>query len=263
MHEQPFLACSDRSVSSGRSGGRRRCRRRVALPGRAAPGPGRPAPPAPAGAARAPRPGARRATRRSRPASGVPLERREQPPHRVHADLDRTLRPQPLDHLEVRRPRTVRVSSRWPGWTKPAIVASTSAFDSASDSTTCAQACALTAAEGRAARQRTWWRLPDAVSSGPVRRRSRTRRRGRARPAAPGSAQRSSWSTSRPSIFAVPSSSPRRSWKSASVVADRREEAGPGQLVLAARLGRAAARAARPRRAAVRPLRASAASRSG
>ena len=50
-------------------------------------------------------------------------------------------------------------------------------------------------------------------------------------------AQRSSWSTSRPSIFAVPSSSPCSSWRSAAPTADRGEEPRPRQLVLAARLG--------------------------
>ena len=136
------------------------------------------------------------------------LQRGEQAPDHVHRRSGWSARPRP-----ARSPRsTVRAygasSSRCEGCAKPAIVASTSALDSASDSTTCAHACALTAAEGRAARQRTWCRLPDAVSS---RASSAASAASSTTPcAASGSrnAQRSSWSTSRPSIFAVPSSRP-------------------------------------------------------
>lgn len=46
-------------------------------------------------------------------------------------------------------------SSRCEGCANPAIVASTSALDSESDSVSWAHACALTACDGRAARQRT------------------------------------------------------------------------------------------------------------
>ncbi len=110
-------------------------------------------------------------------------------------------------------------NSRCDDCANPAIVASTSALDSASDSTTPAHACALTASDGREARHRTWWRLPDAVSS-----------RASSAPMAASSAapceasgdrnaQRSSWSTSSPSIRAVPSSSPDSNWKSVSEAA--------------------------------------------
>ncbi len=99
------------------------------------------------------------------------------------------------------------------------MVASTSALDSASDSTTAAHAAAFTSADGRAARQRTSCRLPDAVSSLA---RSAAITAASTAPSAVSvsrNVQRSSWSTSSPSIFAEPSSSPWRSWRSAGVVA--------------------------------------------
>ncbi len=107
-------------------------------------------------------------------------------------------------------------SPRCDGCEKPPMVASTSALESASDSTTAAHACALTVSDGRAARHRTCRRSPEAVSS---RASSAASTDASASPwAASGSrkSQRSSWSTSSPSIFSAPSSRPRSSANSGS-----------------------------------------------
>ncbi len=164
------------------------------------------------------RPCAPPATRRPPPASPRSCSIGNSPLHHGHPDLDGPLLPDPLDHLEVlRRVRRDQLPLRRPARTRrssPRPARSTARRTPPRPPTR----AALTSAEGRAARQRTWCRLPEAVSSrassapstpssampcaasGSRKRPAqllvdrRGRRSRRARPAAPAAASSSAWS---------------------------------------------------------------------